>query len=228
MLSHPRKKCQKCKNLALYGYSKQIYCEDHKEAGMYNLVERPCQGTPAGVKCASIDVLDENNLCQSCGEFIIKRVHLAKQNEVKEFFDVNGIVYASCDRMIDRNCGRERPDFVFDALSHKIVVEVDENQHGSYEKRCEYARMINLSQNFGMPVIFIRYNPDPYKNHLGKRVKTSQKARLNTLRNWLDHCMTLSPKSSKEFIRVIYLYFNGYQEGHVSIETVDPTEYIEK
>lgn len=44
-----------------------------------------------------------------------------------------------------------------------IIVECDENQHGSYACECELGRMITLFQDYGgMPVVFIRYNPDNY------------------------------------------------------------------
>ena len=49
--------------------------------------------------------------------------------------------------------------------SHIIIIEIDENQHTSYEEICENKRTMEISQDFGFrPIIFIRFNPDSYFN----------------------------------------------------------------
>ncbi len=117
--------------MALYGYIKQLYCEEHKVENMYNLVERKCKS------CGLTDILNSVRLCQICGEFKYKRVHLAKQKEVKDFLDAHNIKYDSYDRPVDTKCGLERPDFLFDCGTHFVILEVDENQHESYSPECE-------------------------------------------------------------------------------------------
>jgi hypothetical protein len=50
-----------------------------------------------------------------------------------------------------------------------IVVEIDENQHDSYDCSCENKRLMELSQDVGhRPMVFIRFNPDDYLNGDGK------------------------------------------------------------
>lgn len=209
MLKHPRSGCKinKCKKLALYGYTKQLHCEEHKLEDEYNLVEQRC------IDCELLDILDENNYCSDCGDFKFKRIYLAKQKEIKAFLDVNKKKYELYDKAVDRSCGLERPDFLFDAPTHKIILEVDENQHSNYE--CEKTRMINISQTIGMPVIFLRYNPDKFKG-----TKISKSKRQKILLEWLDHCTTLSPNKPEDFLRVIKLFYNGYKEGNVSVENI--------
>ena len=60
-------------------------------------------------------------------------------------------------------CGRRRPDFLYliDDEQRVVIVEVDENAHESYDRRCELARQAEVASSFGgRPVILIRFNPD--------------------------------------------------------------------
>ena len=104
------------------------------------------------------------------------------------------------------NVIKKRPDFVFDAYTHKIVVEVDEHQHDNYNCECEQVRMAQITQAIGMPTIFIRYNPDNYN----VIIKTSKIERQKILIKTLYELKLLSPKNTQEFLRVCYLYFNEF------------------
>ena len=211
MLPNPRKKCSSCKNLALYGYRYQLVCEEHKKPDMYNLVEKQCSN------CCLIDVLNDKNLCQSCGDFIIKGAHLAKQKEVKAFLDAREEKYSSYDRILHTQCGRERPDFVFETPTHVVILEVDEEQHKHYQPDCERIRMINISQAVGMPVIFLRYNPDHFKKSPGRIISTQRK---EIMLKWLCYLKKCPPKDASDFLRVAYLFYDNYDPGDVKILTI--------
>ena len=61
-------------------------------------------------------------------------------------------------------CGRYRPDFAFEGATGVVILEVDEDQHARNELRCELLRMAEVSMGYGgMPVHWIRYNPDAFK-----------------------------------------------------------------
>ena len=61
-------------------------------------------------------------------------------------------------------CGKYRPDFVYERPSSVVVVEFDENQHKTYALRCELARMAEVSLGYGgCPVHWVRYNPDSFR-----------------------------------------------------------------
>ena len=70
---------------------------------------------------------------------------------------------------VGTSCGRYRPDFVIDAVTHFVIVEVDEFSHNSYDKSCESIRQENIVQALGLPSIFIRYNPDAHHDPLTKK-----------------------------------------------------------
>ena len=60
------------------------------------------------------------------------------------------------------NWGRERPDRVYDLGI--VILECDENQQQERSCACEQTRMVNIGQSYGgLPVYFIRWNPDAYK-----------------------------------------------------------------
>jgi hypothetical protein len=67
------------------------------------------------------------------------------------------------DKRIHDGCSRKRPDLFLDLGYQLIIVEVDENQHESYDCSCENKRLMELSQDVNhRPIIFIRFNPDDY------------------------------------------------------------------
>ena len=60
-------------------------------------------------------------------------------------------------------CGRFRPDFVYEINDEQrvVIVEVDEHAHKHYDRRCELVRQAEVASSFGgRPVILIRFNPD--------------------------------------------------------------------
>lgn len=201
MTRRTKQKCvnEECKDLAIYGFLYQTHCELHKSEFQINHVERKCD------KCGLIMVLGPNNLCQYCGDFSFKKTHLIKQTDVKNFFDASGIRYTSYDKVYDRECGLERPDFIFDysALGFVIIVEVDENQHKSYLETCECQRMVNIYNGYGgVSVMFIRYNPDKY---VGEQHTDQQKKEY--LKQWL---IWVAHNPSKLPLTFVKLFFDGF------------------
>jgi hypothetical protein len=73
------------------------------------------------------------------------------------------------DKKVQDGCSRKRPDIILDLGYQVIIVEIDENQHESYDCSCENKRLMLLSQDVGhRPMVFIRFNPDDYVNSTEK------------------------------------------------------------
>ena len=200
MIRNPKQKCisSGCVEYAFYGYTYSVHCETHKLLDEVNMVEKKCS------KCGLIMVLNAENLCQYCGEFTHKKVHLVKQTDIKNFFDANELKYDSYDKVYDRECGLERPDFVFDRKEFVIIVEVDENQHGSYLETCECQRMVNIYNSFGgARVMFIRYNPDKY---IGEQYTDNQ--RKLYLKEWVNWALSNPVSTPLSFVK---LFFDGFE-----------------
>ncbi len=127
------------------------------------------------------------------------------------FLDVNKVDYISHDQRIDSGCSNEMPDFLFEMETHAVILEVDEDQHS---RECSpEIRMKNIGQQLGgLPVWFIRYNPDKYKNKGGhKRVEgESRNKRHLKLMEWINYCKKEPPSTNGDFVRAVYLYYDGW------------------
>ncbi len=111
-----------------------------------------------------------------------------------------------------------------------MIVEVDENQHIDYDCSCENKRLMEISKDVGhRPIVFIRFNPDDYKefthdteeneknitscwtyNKSGISVikKSKQKEwneRLNELKNEIEYW---SKNRTDKMIEVIQLFYD--------------------
>ena len=108
-----------------------------------------------------------------------------------------------------KQCGMERPDFLFDCGMHLVMVEVDENQHFHILRECERTRMLNLAGVRGMPVTFIRYNPDKYDPVAGQTM-ASDSQRHTHLLEWLAWARATPPPERGDVVSVLYLYYDGH------------------
>ena len=210
MIVNPNKRCgeKKCKEYALYGTFRAEFCESHCDPSTHiNWMEKEC------ASCRLMNILNKNSLCQFCEPDMFNKTRLAKQNFVKRWLDNNGFKYDSCDTVIEHaECGKERPDFVFDCGTHVVILEVDEHQHRERAEECECTRMVNIFQSFGgLPVKFVRYNPDKYKKN-GRAMNPAVGTRMNVLRTHLEYALKDEPVS---LLSVKHLFYNNERETTV-------------
>jgi hypothetical protein len=208
-ISNPKHRCTlgKCKEIATHGYTSARYCENHAPKDTFDLVQRQC------VKCELVWILDEDGYCWTCRPNLYQRIRLAKQREVRNYFNFNKMKYDSYDRIIDGgDCGKERPDFVFDFESKIVIVEVDEFQHQERACDCEQTRMVNICSSYlGVPVVFVRWNPDPFKMN-GKTEVVPLSKRLQVLEGWIRHFQ--KPETFvTNLLSVLYLYFDDWDNN---------------
>jgi hypothetical protein len=129
------------------------------------------------------------------------------------------------DKKIKDGCSKRRPDLLLDLGYQIIIIEIDENQHQSYDCSCENKRLMLLSQDVEhRPIIFIRFNPDDYISKdkkitscwgINKRgiciiKKTKQKEwdeRLDCLKNQVEYWINPDNKINKT-IEVIELFYD--------------------
>lgn len=187
-------------------------CENHKMKTDTNIVEKSCKN------CGLTYYLNDIGLCNDCNDFIVHKVHKAKETDMKNFLESRKIKYLSHDKIPDGSCSKYRPDFIIDYEFFIVILEVDENQHKSYACECEIGRMIQLYQDFGgIPVIFIRYNPDNYKNSTGELIKSTTN-RKNKIIRLLDEFKNYN--EWKTPLSVVYLFYDGYDDVP-KIENID-------
>lgn len=223
--------CKKCATYGLPG-GKKAYCKKHAPAGSIYL-QQPCTekgcatcatyGQPGGgpTHCSShapkghinvtarrcevchIFIPWKGGLCSVCNPDARQKTremaviaHLGAEQE-----NLGAFVH---DKLVDAQCGKERPDALYDCRTHFVIVEIDEDQHRGRAFDCEKVRMAKIVQALGAPVTFIRYNPDKYVYH-GKNQDPPKQARLDTLA-WV-----IKSEQKREpigLVRVRYLYYD--------------------
>ena len=67
---------------------------------------------------------------------------------------------------------RYRPDLLIEFDTWRLVVEVDEHSHESYDTRCELVRMTDIGNQPGepKPTAFVRFNPDKFRGRVTRPV----------------------------------------------------------
>jgi hypothetical protein len=226
MIFNPNKKCVKrnCKENAIYGIKTPIHCESHKNTEDICLIERKCK------LCDKIDVVNEEGICINfC--LMEEKYKVYKKNIKSKELRVYNILKSEFgepdfyDKKIENSCFNERPDIVYDMKTHFVIVEVDENQHrkgSNYNPECEYKRMVNIFGSLGgIPVIFIRYNPDVHKEE-GKIVKLSKAKKEEVLIAWVKKARDEIPK---KMCNVVYLFYDDYDKSQTKFYKINPYEY---
>ena len=229
MIYRPRARCcfENCNNVATHGTREPLHCEEHRTEGDVNLVERTCP------KCGTIDVIIEGLCVNFCG-LSEQHVRLRKYQKVKE---VRVLALLKTDFKepseynvrVSRECGgvnAEEKEIGYDFGTHVVYVEVDENRHRSYCELGEVNRMKNIYMDGGgVPVVFIRYNPDNFRSVHGKRQKVSQADREAILLKWLKKYENSIPKSP---LIVNYLFYDDWEAGKTFEYAIDPYNSFEE
>jgi hypothetical protein len=87
-------------------------------------------------------------------------------------------------------------------------VETDEHQHLHYDRDDEVARLNDLFMAHGGKFIFIRFNPDKYKEH-GRTKNTSLGTRLKTLTDTINkQIQRVLAGDNEDMVEVVYLYYD--------------------
>jgi len=82
--------------------------------------------------------------------------------------------------------------------------------------------MINISQAFMKPTIFLRYNPDEYKVNGKTIVGPTKNKRLKTLTEWIEYLNKLKIEDIKlyGFCSIIQLFYDDYNESNIKHEII--------
>jgi len=223
MIIRPRGKCtiKNCKEIATHGIHKPIHCENHKTDNDVDLVERKC------TKCGSIDIII-NGLCVNfCGLTEIhkelKKHQKIKEKRVLKIVEKEFMKPTEYNVRVNRDCGgvnSEEKEIGFDFDKYKVFLEVDENRHKSYCELGEINRMKNIYMNEGgIPIVFIRYNPDNFKDDNNKTKKLSQAKKEELLIKWLKY---YEKNGVKHNLSVNYLFYDGWKEGEIFEYEIEP------
>jgi hypothetical protein len=252
MIDVNNKHCQyaRCKQDAIFGLlnKRKQFCKEHKKDNMINLVmENKCSVLDCENEYS--DILDNIKYCnkhipESKLE-IVKR--LCKYCDIKENIDY---VCKDCKKIQNKKewgivrflrkvidtkfeynsskmlqgCSKKRPDIYFELNMHCVIVEVDENQHNTYEDRCECARINEIVNGIGgKSIIIIRYNPDTIRNN-GKILNINKSDRIDLLVKIIKD--ELVKEYDKFIVKIIQIYYNDNYEKYQPIKEEDITNIV--
>lgn len=215
----------KCGKKAYYAKNNNypIKCENCKTDEFINVIEKSC------IKCNLVYFIkNTSDLCDYCFGYEKEIKRGFKERKIKQLLDENNIIYISHDKIPEGSCFKYRPDFIMDQNDRIVIIEVDEYQHESYDKNCEETRMFHIYEDFGgLPIIFIRYNPDNHKIN-SENPSFQKKFRYKLLLETFNKCKDME---LKYLLTVIYLYYDdcpGPIEKYIDIDAIFNKFYIEK
>jgi hypothetical protein len=131
------------------------------------------------------------------------------------------------DKRIQDGCSSRRPDILIDVGEYTIIIEIDENQHKTYDCSCENKRLMELFQDTGnRPMTMIRFNPDEYINIQNEKISSCweytkekglciiKKSKQQEWQHRLDiltkHIQYISNNRTDKEIDVIHLLYDGW------------------
>jgi hypothetical protein len=208
MILRSNARCATCKNPAFWGINWiPKHCDLHKTEEETNLVEQPCSS------CGLSYLLDKENKCEICNPVSFLSARLAKQHALMYYLDARGLTGTTTDRIIENGeCGKERPDRIYDLGDKILILECDEDQHKGRQCVCEQIRMVNIGQSFGgAPVYFIRWNPDNYRTDGMMQPPEVIKTRHTLVGDIIEAIVTnKSSLPSHSLVSALYLYYDGW------------------
>jgi EsV-1-7 cysteine-rich motif len=174
------------------------FCLQHKEPGMVDVENPRCKTPMCGLHTPK-------DYCARCTAYMFpdQPSHFkTREMKLKEYLQAT---YPDKDLTHDKHveCHRYRPDFVFDMGSHTVVIELDENQHRTYDTSCDNKRLMSIFQGLGSrPMVMVRFNPDRYDDVPGCFKKDGQltgngqewKKRTGQLKERIDFWFNTEPK----------------------------------
>ena len=205
MIRRPNGKCLKCSEPAVWGVNYlPKHCDEHKTEDEQNLLEKPC------ISCGLMYILDTEGKCEICNPVNWIKMRLIKQNALMNYLDSMGLKGDQTDKIIDGGiCGKERPDRIYDFGDKIVILECDENQHQERACQCEQTRMINIGQSFGgIPVYFIRWNPDDYNSKTKPEVLSKRYKLVGDLIKSISDNKVILPKA---LVSAFYMYYDGWK-----------------
>jgi len=176
-----------------------LFCKNHMLSHYKDVINPKCPS------CKLFITIKKDKLCSYCNPESTVR-QKTRESVVKEFLEENVDIPFKHDVTIEDGkwCGKYRPDFLYDCGTHFIVVECDEDQHKGYDQSCEVIRMKNIVHSLGMRTVFLRYNPDVYReDDVVKRI--SKDKRLKELSERVKY---YSQTKFKNMMLVEWLYYN--------------------
>ena len=225
-IRNQNKMCIKCKKTrASYnkkGEDKGKYCMDCKDDDMVNVMDTKCTGIDGICPFNSVGSFKYDYYCSACftrkfpnDPRVVNTKTKTKEIKVRDFINKHfkGFIHdkplwtSHCDCSI-----RRRIDHRLLIGNTLLAVETDENQHRSYNEMHEETRYDDLYMAFSGKWVYIRFNPDGYKNSKGKPRNPPIGTRLEVLKKEIEKQIArIKNDDNKELVERVYLYYDGFE-----------------
>jgi hypothetical protein len=208
--------CEKNPTFNFSNLKNVLYCNEHKLENMINIKDNKCKanyclGTRANTKY--------KGYCSSCYQQLFPNDPLTLQNRsktkeiaVRDYINLNFEGFQHDTPLWTGNCDcihRRRIDHRKLIGNTLLCIETDENQHKGYDKTNEEIRYDDLYMLHGGKFIFIRFNPDKFKNKLGKNLNPMLYTRLPILKEEIEsQVKRIENDENTELLEIIKLYYD--------------------
>lgn len=219
MINVNSKKCKCGKTHLTYNYKglPAAFCNNCKTEGMEIVSYIKCKNEI----CQTIGSRNYKGYCTNCFQHLFPTDPLTfqirsktKEIAVRDFINsrFEGFQHdkslwyneSVCDCTTKRRIDHRK--LINDTL---LCIETDENQHKTYSKEDEIARYNDLFMAFGGKFIFIRFNPDKYKDKNGKSCNPMLVNRLLILENEINkQIKRIETNENIELLEVIELFYD--------------------
>jgi hypothetical protein len=171
------------------------YCDKHIPDENYTMIVKRL--------CKYCDIKEESkHICNNCKKIKNKK-EWAIVRHLRMVIDTP-FEYDSSKML--QGCSKKRPDIYFELKKHCVIVEIDEEQHKTYEDVCECSRINEIVNGIGgKTVIIIRYNPDLIKNNANKII-IDNNDRINLLVDIIKRELIL--EYDIFMVKIIQLFYN--------------------
>ena len=193
-----------------------LYCATHKLDGMINIKNNKCKANYClGTRANS----NYKGHCAPCYQHLFPNDPLTlqvrsktKEIAIRDFINLNFDGFHHDKPLWTGNCDcthRRRIDHRKLIGNTLLCIETDEHQHKGYDKTDEYIRYDDLYMLHGGKFIFIRFNPDKFKNKEGKNSNPMLYTRLPVLKEEIEKQIgRIENNENSELLEIIKLYYD--------------------
>jgi hypothetical protein len=209
--------CGKRPSYNLPGEASGLRCVSCKTEEMVDVKNKRCPGQ--GGLCTTAGNKKYREYCTYCFKHMFPDDPLTieirvktKELTVRKFIDAHfeGFIH---DRQLQTNhceCAmRRRPDHLKLIGNTMLVTETDENIHKSYSQMDEETRYNDLYMVHSGKWVYIRFNPDRYKNAKSEWVDPHMSVRLEALKLELEkQIRRIENGENTELVERVYMYYD--------------------
>jgi hypothetical protein len=226
MVDVKNKMCITCGKRATYGIEGEdpTCCSKHKKPGMEDITHKRCPG----VNNQGCKVRANPKFRDYCSDCFVEKypddplsLGVGQHKDelmVKNYIDINipnikFLYNKSLQKNTENNTKYRRIDLHIILCNTLLAIEVDEKQHKRHQyNKDDEQRYEDIRKRHGGKCIFIRFNPDKYKNIEGAIVNPPLEERLKRLtRGILKLIERIKNGEYTKQLHIEHLYYDGYK-----------------